>query len=149
MSDGSPAEDAAAIQALIERQFRSLSWPRGGTGDWAEFAVDFFPEAALYPASRPPKPQSVAEFVERMSGLAGTKLHSFRETVLGVNVQVFGNVAVAAAAGEIVENETTRTRAVEMLLLVKTEGAWKIAAQAWDTETPDRPLPAGLLERTG
>lgn len=139
-----PADDIQAIRALIERQFGSLSWKRGSTGDWSTFQVDFFPDAVLYPAARPAKRQSVIEFIDRMRGLADTKLHSFDETVLGIDVQVFGSVAIAAAAGEMVENEATKTRAVEMLLLVKTEDAWKIVAQAWDTEQPDRPLPKKL-----
>jgi hypothetical protein len=144
MTDGSAADDVRAIEALVERQFASLSWPDGGTGDWDGFAADFLADAALYPAARPARRQSVAEFVERMRGLAGSELRSFDETVLGVDVQVFGNVAVAVAAGELVENDTVRTRAVEMLLLVKTGDAWRIVAQAWDTETPGRPLPARL-----
>jgi hypothetical protein len=33
-----------------------------------------------------------------------------------------------------------------MLLLVKDTGAWRIAAQAWDTERDGTPLPADLLK---
>jgi hypothetical protein len=33
-----------------------------------------------------------------MKGLAATMLHSFKETVLGTDVHVFSNVAVALAA---------------------------------------------------
>jgi hypothetical protein len=80
-----------------------------------------------------------------MKGLAGTKLHSFHETVLGTEVQVFGNVAVAVAACEMRENDAEVNRGVEMLLLVKDEGAWRIVAHAWDTETPTRPIPPNLL----
>ena len=70
-------------------------------------------------------------------------------TVLGVDIRVFGNVAVATATGEILENEATQTRAVEMLLLVKDEDEWKIVAQAGDTEQPGRPLPRRLLHGSG
>jgi hypothetical protein len=37
-------------------------------------------------------------------------------------------------------------RGVEMFLLVKDTGAWRIAAQAWDTERDGRRLPADLLK---
>ena len=41
------------------------------------------------------------------------------------------------------------SRGVEMLLLVKDDGAWRIAAQAWDTEGPSKRIPphlAGVVE---
>ena len=59
------------------------------------------------PAARPAQRQSVEAFVERTKGLAGTKLRSFHETVLGTEVRVFGNVAVALAACEMAENNGT------------------------------------------
>jgi hypothetical protein len=65
--------------------------------------------------------------------------------VLGIEVRVFGNVAVALAAGEMIENGTEVQRAVEMLLLIKNEGAWQIVAQAWDTESQAKPIPTHLV----
>ena len=32
-----------------------------------------------------------------------------------------------------------------MMLLVKTEGRWRIISQAWDNEAEARPIPADLL----
>jgi hypothetical protein len=61
--------------------------------------------------------------------------------MLGAEIKVFGNVAVAMAACE----NTTITRNVEALLLVKEDGAWKIVSQAWDTESETNPVPAHLL----
>jgi hypothetical protein len=115
-------EDVRAIEAIIARQFGSLSWDPNTEGKWATFAADFHPDATLFPAARPAKPQAVADFVTRMKGLAGTKLRSFREEVLGTHIHVFGNVAVAIAACEITENDAEVTRGVEMLLLARDEG---------------------------
>jgi len=39
---------------------------------------------------------------------------------------------VAAALYGMIENETKNSQTVEMLLLVKDGGTWRIAAQAWD-----------------
>ena len=58
-------DDVRAIEALIARQFGSLTWAPGTPADWDAFAADFFPEASLYPAARPAKCQTVAAFVER------------------------------------------------------------------------------------
>ena len=126
--------DIEAIRPLIARQFNSMCWTPNNSADWKAFAADFAPWAALYPAARPARPQTVERFVDRMNGLAETTLHTFFEAPLGAVVHVFGNVAVAAAGCEMTENGTKVNRGVEMILLVKDEDGWKIVAQAWDTE---------------
>ena len=124
--------DLGDIESLVRRQFGSLSWSRGESASWSAFVNDFLPDAALYPAARPAQPQTSAAFVERLDTLAKTTLHSFHERMLGTRIHVFGNVAVAVAGCEMTENDRDVRRGVEMLLLVKTDGKWKIAAQAWD-----------------
>lgn len=136
--------DSRAIEALIARQFGSLTWSAEQPADWEGFTSDFFPHASLYPAARPVRRQSIDAFVERLAGLSKTTLASFRENVLATEVRVFGNVAVAVAGCEMIENEAEVNRGVEMLLLVKEQGRWKIVAQAWDTESADREIPRYL-----
>ncbi|WP_370057535.1 hypothetical protein [Sinorhizobium fredii] len=77
----------------------------------------------------------------------GKTLHSFEETVLGSRIHVFGNVAVAVIACENVENATETNRNVEMMLLVKDDGSWRIAAQAWDRQDASNPVTSELWER--
>ena len=72
-------EDEKAIRDLIERQFGSLNWRPGTTGDWNAFTSDFLPGAPLYAAARPVKAQSAQDFVARTKVLAGTKLRSLAE----------------------------------------------------------------------
>ncbi|MBX9845311.1 MAG: hypothetical protein K2Z80_26215 [Xanthobacteraceae bacterium] len=139
------ADDLAAIRAIIARQFASLSWSRHAPADWSSFLGDFVEGALLYPAARPTRSQSVTAFVDRMKTLSGTTLRSFHETVLGCEIRIFGNIAVAAAAVEITENNADVSRSVEMMLLVKSDGAWRIASQAWDKASPDNPIPESLL----
>jgi ketosteroid isomerase-like protein len=140
-------DDVQAIEAVIARQFASLSWTPETSADWDQFVADFFPEASLYPAARPAKRQTIEAFIERMKGLEGTKLRSFEEAVLGTEIHVFGNVAVAVAVCEMTENGAEVHRGVEMLLLIKNAGAWQIVSQAWDTESPSQPIPMRLLGR--
>jgi hypothetical protein len=137
-------DDIRAIERLIARQFASLSWAPGKPADWDAFAADFLPGASLYPAARPAQRQSVEAFIERMKGLAGTKLRSFSESLLGAEVRVFGNVAVALAACEMIENDAEVSCGIEALLLVKDGGAWRIASQAWDKASEAKPLPRHL-----
>lgn len=136
--------DEQAIEAVIERQFGSLNWSPGGSADWDTFLSDFLPDAPLYPAAWPVRAQSVNAFKERLSELAKTNLRSFHEKVLGTEIRVFGNVAVALAGCEIVENGTEVSRGVEMLLLVKDAGQWRIASQAWEMESDEVTFPSYL-----
>jgi hypothetical protein len=80
-----------------------------------------------------------------MRRLAASSLRSFEETVLGTEVRVFGNVAVAIAAGARTENGVETNRGVEMMLLIKNDGAWQIVSQAWDDETSSTPIPPHLM----
>lgn len=137
-------DDLSAIAALIGRQFASVSWSSGKPADWQAFAADFFRDASLYPAARPARRQTVEGFVERMKSLAGTKLRSFEETLLGTDIQLFGNVAVALAACEIIENGAQVSRGVEALLLIKNEGTWKIVSQTWDMASEAKQIPERL-----
>jgi hypothetical protein len=72
------------------------------------------------------------------------KLVSFRETPLGCTVRVFGNVAVAFAACEMLENNSTVTRDVSAIVFVRDAGTWRIVAQAWDVETESNRIPSDL-----
>ena len=144
-ADDGQAGDVAAIKAIIARQFASLSWTPETPADWNGFADDFTADATLYPSARPAASQSVTAFLERMKGLAGTTLRSLQETALGAEIIVFGNVAMAVAPCEMVENGSETGRNVEMMLLVKTGGRWRIAAQAWDKAGGARPLPRRWL----
>jgi hypothetical protein len=139
--------DIALIRELVATQFRSLAWTRDEDPDWVTFAQGFLPDARLFPSARPVRPQTIDQFIARMNGLRTEgKLVSFQETPLGCAVQVFGNVAVAFAACEMLENESTIARDVSAIVLVRDSGTWRIAAQAWDVETESNRVPRELAE---
>ena len=50
-------------------------------------------------------------------------------------------MAVAIAGCESLKTMPDVNRGVEMFLLVKDTGAWRIAAQAWDTERDGEAAP--------
>lgn len=141
-------DDVSVIREIVRTQFRSLAWTRDEDPNWAAFAQGFLPDARLFPAARPVKPQTIHQFIDRMKGLrAEGKLASFQETPLGCTVRVFGNVAVAIVACEMLENDSTLTRDVSAIVLVRDTGTWRIAAQAWDVETESNRIPSDLAER--
>lgn len=137
-------QDIRAIEALIRRQAECLAWAPGRAGDWDGFARDFLPGATLIQSPRPVEPRTVPQFVARQRGLADGPLPAYGQRVLGTDIRVFGNVAVALAAGEMKENGAVVACNVAALLLVKDDGAWKIAAQAWDRARAERPVPRNL-----
>ena len=128
-------DDHAAIVELLERQFQALSWNKDQEGDWAGFSRDFVDKAQLFASARPARSQTVKEFVERMQGLSKGSLPDLQEKLLGHRIEVFGNVAVATAVCELTENQSKVTYNIEALLLLKENGQWRIASQAWDTAT--------------
>ena len=68
--------------------------------------------------------------------------------MLGSEVHVFGNVAVALGVCKNLENNTQVTRGVEAFLLIKDAGAWRIVSQAWDTESETNAIPEYLISKT-
>jgi hypothetical protein len=90
-------DDEAAIRKLIARQFGSLNWRPGTSGDWAGFTADFLPGAPLYAAARPGQGADRRSLRRAQEGPRRKQLRSFVEAVLGVEARMFGNVAVAVA----------------------------------------------------
>ena len=129
---GRTTEDEAAIHALIAAQFESIRWSPESNADWRDVHRGFAPGAQLWPARRPPAPQSALDFTSRLRRLREEGLDSFTETGVGCHVWVIGNMAVALAGCEMVEGDANVTRDISGFLLVKHDGEWRIAAQAWD-----------------
>lgn len=137
-------DDVRAIKTLIGTHFQGLRWTPTTAPDWAAFTADFLPDASLFPAARPVRRQTLNDFISRMNGLAQGKLRSFEEATLGMQILVFGNVAVVLAASEMLENGAEINRDVSGYLLVKDEGKWRIAAHAWDHASEENPIPEHL-----
>lgn len=144
MSHSEETDDLRAIKALIGAHFDGLRWSPGTSADWNMFAADFLPEASLFPAARPVRRQTLEAFIARMNGVAQDSLRSFEEKTLGMQVLVFGNVAVVLAASEMLENGTEVNHDVSGYLLLKDSGKWRIAAHAWDHASEQDPVPEYL-----
>jgi hypothetical protein len=144
---GSEDADVSAIKEVMRKEL-SLAWGPDKDPDWNAFAGTFLTSAALFPAARPASAQTLDHFISRMKRLqADGKLGTFNVTPLGCEVRVFGNVAVALAACELLENESTINREVNATVLVRENGMWRIAAQAWDVETGACKIPQDIAQR--
>jgi hypothetical protein len=138
--------DIDAIAAIIRGMFDAVGWDRARGADWAAFGAPVRPDAVILPSARPAQATTLAAFAERMGGLRERGvIETFAETIIGVDVQVFGNVAVARAAYATAVNGQADGRGLNVFLLVKDAGAWSIAALAWDNESATTPLPEELV----
>ena len=140
-------DDVQAIKELIGAHFDALRWSPGTRADWATFAADLLPDASLFPSARPVRRETLDAFITRMNGVAEGPLRSFEEKTLGMQVLVFGNVAVVLAASEMLENGSEVNQDVSGYLVLKDEGKWRIAAHAWDKANEQRPVPEYLRQR--
>jgi len=138
-------DDARAIKSLISAHFQGLQWASNTRPDWATFSADFLPDASLFPAARPVRRQTLDAFITRMNEVAKGTLRSFEETTVGMQVLVFGNVAVVLSASKMLENNTQVNHDVSGYLLLKDDGKWRIAAHAWDHASDQMPVPEQLL----
>lgn len=138
-------EDEAAIRDLLADGFSAISWSADAPPDWQRFFAPYLPGALLFPSARPVTPTSAAPFQTRMSEQrASGAMVDFEEAMIAADIQVFGTIAVASASFRMRVNKGSASEGVNMYLLVKEGGAWKIAAVAWDSATPERSLPASL-----
>jgi hypothetical protein len=87
-------EDENAIRILIGAHFQGLKRTPTIQADWTTFAADFLPDASLFPAARPARAKTLDAFIERMNDVAQGTLRSFEERTLGMQVLVFGSVAI-------------------------------------------------------
>lgn len=132
-----------AILAMIRSLYEALNWGPDKAPGWDAFKACFHETARLYPSARPMEALSVDAFVERMDAQRQSgNLASFSETMLGEDVLVFGNVAVAFSAYETLMNDGDTSRGLNAFHLAHDGNEWKVLSLAWDNESADLPLPS-------
>ncbi len=163
----SEAEALAAVEAMYE----VISGPAGQERDWDAFREMFTDDGrmSLFTRGRPAggdggvagtgavAPKRITwtpdEYIERAG--AHMESNSFYEASVWDNVQVFGRMAHVFSTYETYNELGGRAvaRGVNSIQLVKDpadEGSgWKVLLIVWDTETPERPVPAGMLPADG
>jgi len=136
------AESRQEILSILQKLYQALNWDESTKPDWNSFSDCFHATARLYPSARPVEALDVDTFVGRMDGQRSNgNLATFAETMLGEDIQVFGNVAVAFSAYETVINGDRKSRGLNAFHLGRDDGTWKILSLAWDNETDEQPLP--------
>ena len=136
--------DDEEIRTLIGNHFEPMRWNPNIEPDWDRFREDFLSGALLCGAARPAQVRSLEGFIERMETVARKNLESFEEHTKGMKILRFGNIAVALAMSELLENGNEVSHDISGYLLVKSDGHWSIVAHAWDQAGEKNPVPDEL-----
>lgn len=141
--------DAAAIDALIETLYATVSGPAGAVRDWAPLARLHAPGARLHLTRAQPDGTLT---VETLDFDAFTALHEARfagrgffERETAREIAGFGGVRHVWSTFEArrhPDDPAPYARGVNSLQLVRTPDGWRLVSATWDFERADLPLPA-------
>ncbi len=155
------ANDRASALAAVEQMYAVISGPAGQQRDWDEFRACFAEDGKLtfFTQGRPAQGEQEAipprritwtpdEYVERAG--AHMASNAFYERSTWNKVQVFGRMAHVMSAYETLTEPGGEAvaRGVNSFQLVRDpadpESEWKVLLICWDTESPERPIPAEM-----
>ena len=138
--------DAAAIDELMGKFLRAVSFEQGGQPSYGELPELFASSARLIRNSgASPEISSVDEFVRaRQDAVDAGELISFEETELSETTELFGNVAHRFSPyGKrgVTDRGPIEVRGAISTQFVRTADGWRISSMAWDDERPGLELP--------
>jgi hypothetical protein len=138
--------DAAAIDELMGRFLRAVSFEHGRQPSYGDLPDLFVPSARLIRNSgASPEISTVDEFVRaRQEAVDTGALTSFEEFELSETTEMFGNVAHRFSPyGKrgVTDRGPFDVRGAISTQFIRTAGGWRISSMAWDDERPGLELP--------
>jgi hypothetical protein len=141
------AGDVAAIDKAIIGVYGVISGPPGQKRDFDRMRAMFAPGATM--KSIGPKGLrggTVEDYITRNSAIL--EKEGFTERELGRRVELWGGLATVWSAYDgRTANGSFHERGINSFQLVKINGKWLVASILWQEETPENPLPAGLIKK--
>lgn len=146
-------EDVSSLDGIMRAVYESISGPAGAPRDWDRFRSLFAPGARLIPTgSRPDGTTGLQawtpeEYIERAG--PGLVREGFFETEIGRSVERFGPVVHLMSAYDSrrrAEDPEPFMRGVNSFQLLDDGSRWWVVTIFWASETPERPIPAALLQ---
>ncbi|CAN7477785.1 alpha/beta fold hydrolase [Knoellia sp. LjRoot47] len=137
-ADSTRAADVRAIDGIVDEFFAAFSTGTGLDERMDRLAELFLPGARIVAAQGDSvRSFDVGEFIEPRRALLaeGGTLESFREWARPGRVEIFGDVAHwfgEYAKEGVQDGEAFTGRGGKSIQLVRTGGAWRISAAAWD-----------------
>ena len=138
--------DLAGIDQAIRGVYEVISGPPGQKRDFDKMRSMFAPGATLKAIGpKGLRGGSLEDYISRNSAVL--EKEGFTERELGRRIEVWGGLATAWSAYDgRTANGSFHERGINSFQLVKVDGKWLVASILWQEETPDNPLPAGLIK---
>ena len=150
-------EDVNSLEAIIGSVYKAISAAKGQQRDWDRFRSLFIPDAALIPTvSSPPAPGppghadaillSVEGYIQRSNGRMTTD--GFFEKSIHNEAQQFGNIVQVWSTYESrhsPDDPKPFARGINSFQILKDGDRYWVVNIFWDSETPNKPIPAKFL----
>jgi hypothetical protein len=146
--------DVESVDAIMAAVYDVISGPAGQKRDWDRFRSLMAPGARLVPTGRRPDGTGVLRnwSVEEYVTAAAPQLESggFFEREIGRKMERYGNVVHLMSAYDskrTLADPAPFQRGVNSFQLWFDGKRWYVVSIFWEPETPERPIPAELLNR--
>jgi len=138
--------DLAGIDSAIRGVYEVISGPPGQKRDFDRMRSLFAPGATLKAIGpKGLRGGSLEDYISRNKDVL--EKEGFTERELGRRVEVWGGLATAWSAYDgRTASGSFHERGINSFQLVKIDGKWLVASILWQEETPDNPLPKGLVK---
>jgi len=138
--------DLAGIDSAIRGVYEVISGPPGQKRDFDRMRSLFAPGATLKAIGpKGLRGGSLEDYISRNKDVL--EKEGFTERELGRRVEVWGGLATAWSAYDgRTASGSFHKRGINSFQLVKINGKWLVASILWQEETPDNPLPKGLVK---
>ncbi len=145
------ATDVASVDAIIAALYDANTVLVDQKREPDRFRSLFVPGARLMPtagSSNTPRIiriQTVEDYVRQAS--SGQPRHGFSEREIARTSEAFGNIVQAFSTYETHRDsaDTRPIRGINSIQLFNDGSRWWVVSVLWDTERPDKPIPAKFL----
>ena len=147
-------EDVSTIEGIVKASYETIS---GGVGVPRQWGRDrtLFAQSVRYISISKDKMGAVkvrtSDYQEYLNESDDFLVRQgFTEIELGRKIERFGNVATVLSSyeGRIQSTGKVVTRGVNIFSLYYDGKRWWIQTMLWDEESPENPIPSGLLKGT-
>lgn len=147
-------DDVGSIEGIVKASYETISGGVGVPRQWGRDRTLYDTHVRFVAIEKDKKSGAVKaestdeqEYADNDDGFMVKE--GFSERELGRETHRFGNVATVLSSyeGKVASTGKVITRGVNIFQLYNDGKRWWILSMAWDEESPENPIPAGLLPK--
>lgn len=145
--------DVGSIDAIVRALYDVISGPAGQPRNWDRFRSLFYSGARLIPTGKRPTDDRTGARVLTMedyihSAAPFFEKNGFFETGIADKRERFGSIAHVFSTYESrhAKDEKPFSRGINSIQLFHDGTRWWVLTVMWDSETPEKPIPAEYLK---